>query len=169
MGRATSLLSFGSRSSSLSEFRNSEPLLPCLEPPSEKRAIRFRSVIGLSLYRRVFKWTLAVLFLLAVFIFLGTDVSAPRVVQFGKTRLSHLGPNLAPVLDHGDSQSADIAVVIQDGSDKQDGDYDVLRDEAKAKQQADEDYETQRRMPWLRFLQCVLLDPPRQPPHLSPG
>ncbi|KJZ78720.1 hypothetical protein HIM_02111 [Hirsutella minnesotensis 3608] len=176
MGRATSLLSLSSRSSSLSsENRSNESLLPCSEPLSEKRYIRIRSLLGSSFYRRVLKWTLASLLLLAVLFFLSADVSAPEVVHLGNNRLAPQGPpQLVPVQPQGNRQPqghgvpgapppGNVVVVVQDGSERlpaspnslaqPDGipQGEMVNQIGLPQELLPEDNEAIRRMPWLAF------------------
>ncbi|PHH79346.1 hypothetical protein CDD83_3873 [Cordyceps sp. RAO-2017] len=179
MGRATSLLSLSSRSSSrASEHRNQDALLPCLEKQPDKPGIRIRSLLGHNLYRRVLKWTLACLALLVLLFFLATDVSAPEMVQMGKARLA--GHTLQPPKPaaHGpadgsdptpDLTDADVSVVVQDAApdapDAPDADHDAdegdpRQDEAgkddkaatsMTEQEKAEQDDLLRKMPWLIF------------------
>ncbi|KAJ6443345.1 hypothetical protein O9K51_04524 [Purpureocillium lavendulum] len=85
MERHASLLS---RSSSHdSAHRKPEPLLPLREIPSSGR-LRFRSILGHCLYRRVFIWVIVSLVLGSIALLYSPDISVPGVVSYGKTKLS---------------------------------------------------------------------------------
>ncbi|RDA92505.1 hypothetical protein CP533_4184 [Ophiocordyceps camponoti-saundersi (nom. inval.)] len=154
MGRAISLLSLSSRSSSHgSDQRMSDSLLPSLDKPAEKRAIRLRSLLGHSLYRRVVKWTLASLALLILWFVFVSDVSAPNVVRLGKARLSShsLSPQALPPSRQGDLSSDGTIVVVQDGSSN---DLNPTTEQQTGQDKAAQD-EAIKRMPWLAFKQYV--------------
>ncbi|PFH55579.1 hypothetical protein XA68_17996 [Ophiocordyceps unilateralis] len=147
MGRATSLLSLSSRSSSHgSDQRINDSLLPCLDKPSEKRAIRLRSLLGHSLYRRVVKWTLASLALLGLWLLFFADVSGRDVVQLGKARLSSHSLASQPLSPSRQNGEDGTVVVVQDGS----GNGVVGQAQSGAQDQATLD-DTIKRMPWLAF------------------
>ncbi|RDA87130.1 hypothetical protein CP532_4251 [Ophiocordyceps camponoti-leonardi (nom. inval.)] len=151
MGRATSLLSLSSRSSSHgSDQRMSDSLLPSLDKPAEKkRAIRLRSLLGHSLYRRVVKWTLASLALLLLWFLFVSDVSAPNVVQLGKARLSShsLSPQaLSP--SRQDGLAPDGSIVVQDGSSNDLSPSAGQQQMEGGKAGLDE---AMKKMPWLAF------------------
>lgn len=138
MGRAKSFLSFSSsRSSSHGSDppRPNESLLPCLEKPCEKRAIRLRALLGHSLYRRVVKWTLASLALLALWFVFGSRLSGADVAQMSRSH-SLTPQTLSPSRHNGPGDEG--VVVIQDGAGEE------------AQQQA-EMAETMKIMPWLAF------------------
>lgn len=116
-----------------------------------------RSVLGSGLYRRVFKWTVAISSLFVIFFMIGSDVSAPQVVQLGKARLSsHAKGTLLPLHKQGkagdaNGESADISVVLQDGSVRDD----LGREFGDQENAPTDDDDPYVKRPWLRFNQYI--------------